>query len=368
MKITKVLLALVTMTMVLFLVGCGENSPADSAGGLSEGEENVDLNADFGGYETTDETPAFGVEDLAKSADDGIPAADAVADEPEVINLGVAPATNVYVVRLAWGMLEGDSSITTETDWSGSISVDRGAIVVERIVRFEPGDYVVRPRTDRKVVDLVSKTAPHFDGLLITVLDPQDDSLATVENVLRISLGGFETSYTAPQLAELGEIVDVDAAGNQFSIDAFLLREFPCGHGVLSGEWRHTTMNGGDFLGRWSSVGGENRGFVRGSWGVNEEGIRVFFGKYILADGTFGGLLRGHWGFAESRGSGFFRGAWHGENEIKGSVHGVWRHEWRGNESNSAGEIVDGRRGFFHGRWIQACDPAEVTDDLVDDF
>ncbi|MFH1277570.1 MAG: hypothetical protein ABIK65_04250 [Candidatus Eisenbacteria bacterium] len=368
MRIAKTLLALATVSLVMFLFGCGENSPTDS-GSIPDGEENVDLNAEFGGYEATDEAAAFGMGDLEKMAEDGVEAHDQVAEESEVVALGAAPATNVYVLRLAWGMLEGDSSVTVETDWSGSISVDRGAVIVERVIRFEPGDYVVRPRTDRTVVDLVSKTAPHWDGLLITLLDPAEDSLAQVENVLRISLGGFETSYTTVQLAELEEIIDVDLTGNQFSVNAFLVDEFPCGRGFLSGEWRHTNVEGGDFRGRWSSYDGENRGFVRGQWGLNEEGRKVFFGKYIFADGAFGGLLRGHWGFGESRGSGFFRGAWHGENEIRGLLHGVWRHEWRGpdsgpNNGNRPGETLDRGRGFFHGRWFRACDPSEVTDEF----
>ena len=363
MKALKMtLLAITTISLVLFLVGCGDNAPSDALDGDPTDEE-IDLNTEFGGYDMDDESPAFGDDELMKSEDDGVDAEDVMDEDPEVISIGAAVTTDVYVVRLAWGLLEGDSSNTALTGWNGSISVDRGAVVVERLLRFEQEDHIVRPRVDRKVVDLVSTTAPHWDGLLITVLDPIEDTLASVENVLSISLGEFEISYTTVQLAELEEIHDVDLLGNQFSVNAFLIDEFPCGRGFLAGEWRRTNEFGGDFRGRWTTYTGLGRGNLQGRWGVNEEGVNVFFGKYINLNGQFRGLLRGHWGHGESRGGGWFKGAWHGSEEIKGMFGGVWRNEWHGPVDETSA-LTDLRRGFFHGRWFEACDPGALVDEF----
>ncbi len=365
MKALKMtLLAITTISLVLFLVGCGDNAPNDALNSDPTDEE-IDLNAEFGGYDTNDESPAFGDDDMMKNEDDGVDAQDAMDEDPEVISIGAAVTTDVYVVRLAWGLLEGDSSNTAVTDWSGSISVDQGAVVVERLLRFEKDDHIVRPRVDRTVIDLVSTTIPHWDGLLITVLDPIDDTLDAVENVLHISLGDFEISYTTLQLVELEEIHDVDLLGNQFSVNAFLVDEFPCGRGFLAGEWRHTNEFGGDFRGRWTTYTGLGRGNLKGRWGVNEEGVKVFFGKYINLNGEFRGLLRGHWGHGESRGCGWLRGAWHGNEEIKGLLRGVWKHEWHGPVEESANSVAERKGGFFHGRWFEACDPAALVDEFA---
>lgn len=357
----QMLLALLALPLFLLAAGCGENSPADTNGTPGE-EENLDLESEFGGYTATDEGVAFGDEDLAKEADDGEPADDPVEDEPEVQQLRDRLATNAYYLRIAWGMLEGDSSVTEPTDWSGSLRLDTGAIVAERILRFEPEDHIVRPRTNRELLEIVSETGPHWDGVLVTILDPED-TLATEENKVAIALGPFELTLTMSELTSIDTIFDVDVAGNQVAITGGLLEDLPCERGFLSGAWIRSDFEGGAFRGRWTTVRGLGRGFMQGHWGVNDDGVNVFFGKYIGEGGEFRGLLRGRWGHGQNRGGGWLRGYWYDEEGAPlGTLHGAWKHEWRGAPQAEA-KRPD---GFFHGRWKEACGPIDDDSEFGD--
>jgi hypothetical protein len=348
----RAILALLALPLFLLAAGCGENSPVDTENGNPGDEQMTDLNSEFGGYTATDESPAFGDDELAKLAEDGEPAEDPVADQPEYTELREHPTTDVYYLRLAWGMLEGDSANTVVTDWSGSLRLDRGAIVAERVLLFEGEDHIVRPRTERTLLEIVSQTKPHWDGVLVTILDPED-TLQSAENQLAIALGPFELTLAMSELASIDTIIDVDGIGNQVSITGALVVDPPCARGFLSGVWDRTDFEGGTFRGRWTTVRGWASGFVRGHWGVNDDGMNVFFGKYIGEDGEFRGFLRGRWGRADGRGAGWFRGYWYdADGEPFGTLHGAWKHEWRGHPAET-----DNRRpnGFFHGRWKEAC-------------
>jgi len=361
MKSTIPAAVVFALVLALALAGCGENSPSGTRTQDPGGDEGGDLNAEFGGYTMTDEAEAFGDVQLKAEAEDGEPAEDPVEEMPEVVALGALQTTDVYVLRIAWGMLHGDSSNTVVTDWSGSIAVDTGAIFAERALRFERTDSIVRPRTDRRVLELVSETAPHWDGIVLTVLDPNPGSPGGSDNQVAIDLGPFQMAFAMEELVSIDTVFDVDAIGNQFSVAAFLLEEYPCGRGFVSGHWIRSAIDGGEFRGRWTTQHGSNRGFLRGHWGVDDDGMRVFFGKYIGEAGEFLGLLRGKWGPGRERDAGWFRGVWRDEAGIQGSLHGVWKSEWRGPRPQHG---IEEGRGFFHGRWTKACNPAEVTDEL----
>ena len=360
MKSAMQILTLATILMLAgLLVGCGDNSPSDVNTDPAD-EEMINLNEEDGGYTKTGEEPAFGDQQLALSPDDGVEANDEVAADPVVISMAADPTAHVYVVRLAWGMLESDSTITEETDWSGSISVDRGAVFVDRIINFERGDFIERPRASRLEINLVSHTTPFYDGLIISVVNPVNDSTEMVENVLTIDMGGFTESYTVADLAEIEEIYDVDLLGNQYSITGICVNEYPCAHGFWSGEWMRSDIEGGTFAGRWSSRNGMARGHVRGNWGIDEEGNKVFFGKYIGLDGEYLGLLRSGWGHRQRPGTGWIRGVWEADGEdIEGLLRGVWTDPWNNHHSLTA--ETNHRHGFFHGKWFKACDPNMIT-------
>ncbi len=361
----------VVILSIAAFIGCSSNdSPMEVSNDPGQSEE-LDLESSFGGYTKTDDAVAFDDSELLESEDDGIEAEDIMEDDPDVIDLGSRETTDIYSVRLAWGKLEGDSSSTDLVDWTGSITLSQdGAIVVERILRFERGDYIVRPRTERKLVELVSHTGPHWDGLLLTIFDPQDlltDEKASVVNELTIKLGEFEVSYLLTDLDSLDEVIDVDDFGNQFSISTFMVEDF-CPRGWIAGRWTHTAANRGVFRGHWRSRYGLSHGWLKGHFGVNDNGRKVFFGKYIGQNGEFRGLLRGHWDVAGDRPGGWFAGRWHGRNEIMGALRGVWssRTDRATDMDNSTDEstLTDrGHGGFFHGEWKARC-----SDLLDDDF
>lgn len=364
--------AMTFLSAVIFLVavsGCSRNdNPAGATGDAVAGEE-LDLEQSFGGYTTTAESPGFGDDELLKSEDDGIDAEDALQEDPGILDLAARAETRVYSVRLAWGMLEGDSTVTAETDWSGSVSLTTdGAIVVERIIHFERGDYIVRPRTDRMTVGLVSNTGRQYDGLLLTLYDPEESDVvaaADVENVLEVKLGGFEMSWPLADLDSLDEIIDVDNLGNQFAIQAFQVTDF-CPRGFLSGRWAPTRAGRGVFRGRWTSRYGLSHGWLKGHWGTNDAGDQVFFGKYIGQNGEFRGLLRGTWGRSPDRPGGWFQGRWHrGDRTVAGGLRGIWvaPPPRGGVTANSAEEFRrPTRAGFFEGKWRANCD-GTIDDD-----
>lgn len=356
------------------MVGCSRNdNPIVADGADDSQEEALDLEASFGGYSYKDELPAFGDDELLEKENDGVEARDALEADPAVIDLGARPDTKVYSVRLAWGMLEGDSTVTDGRDWSGDISVINGAVIVNRILQFEDRDYIERPRDDRRLVSVVSHTGPRWDGLLLTILDPQSD--LTVINELVIDLGDFEMRWLVSDLDSLEEIIDVDDRGNQFSITAFAVDEMICPSGFIHGRWANTRDNGGVFRGRWTSRYGLSHGWLKGHYGVNDEGDNVFFGKYIGQGGEVRGLFRGSWGRADAVDhGGWFRGKWHNRGDVQGALGGRWFARPDRTMPPSVDAAGDGNArpefaerpniGFFSGRWINNCDGSmdEETD------
>ncbi len=362
MRVRIVLNVLVCVGLLFLFAGCSSNDGPATAPGADDGGQ-LDLESSFGGYNMSDEEVGFGDPELMKNENDGVAAEDAFGEDPAVLTLGADANTDVYSVRLTWGMLEYDSSVTDPTDWSGSIAlaVD-GAIVVERLIRFEPEDHIVRPRTDRKLVELVSSTAPGLDGVLLTLFDPRGDVAAKTGEVneLKIRLGDFEVNYLLTDLDSLDEVIDVGTGGNQFAIHAFLVKDYFCPRGFLSGKWMPTGPDRGIFRGRWTSRFGLSHGFLKGHWGVNEEGNQVFFGKYIGRGGEFRGLLRGVWDHAPDRAGGTFHGNWHGRNSVAGALRGVWSAPaWAGGGGDGTDAASFDRpavRGFFQGEWRANCD------------
>ncbi|MBN1826089.1 MAG: hypothetical protein JW958_07475 [Candidatus Eisenbacteria bacterium] len=367
MKGTMRLWAMLAIPLLVLLgAGCMGDFSSNPTSNVTPDEQELDLNSEYGGYDTSDESPAFGDPELLKTEEDGVDAMDAFACSSAVMNIASRAGTDVYALRLTWGMLEGDSTVSELTDWSGTIKLDRGVIIVDRIILFEPGDYILR-RVCRDSVGVVSFTGPHYDGLLITVLNPEADSTgAPEENVLTIDLGPFHETFTMDQLEEIQEVYDVDVTGNQFSIVGRYLTELPCKNGFIHGKWARNEADGGVFRGRWTTRRGLGRGYLNGHWGVNEEGDRVLFGKYIGLDGSFEGLIRGTWGQGELTGTGWFRGVWKNEEEtVEGVLNGVWVDPFPYN-----GNIhVQGRpdHGFFNGRWIEACE-SDVVDEEYEEF
>jgi len=267
----------------------------------------------------------------------------------------------VYAIRLTWGHFafgQGVNSAQDEvavsditrdrllTDWSGSVHVDRGGLVVKKTIAFEKEqDYIV-DRTDRKTVAFVSKTSHHFDGLAlkyrvcrpdVTILptDPNTmvdtratstDMIATAPALMPILMFEspnvpFKAGYSLEELASLNETIAV-GDGNHFRIQSHLIRRVDdepryCkglmhgrGHGFPDregGVFKGIAVTGGDHL---------RVGHVVGTYGVHD-GQPVFVGKFISHKGGFIGILKGTYGEGKLKGEIFNK-----DRKVIGSLAG----------------------------------------------
>jgi len=389
MKKHSVILTLAALACLGLMAGCSEEgaNPAPELTG-SDNYDTIDFNALDGGLTDTDEAIAFD--------DDGLKAllvveeADAVDDplsrDPQVLeleersrnreNYSEDERPTFTYARLRWGMLRGPDDNTRverpcgRTDWTGTLRVDRGILVVKRKIRFEwPADHVVFPRLDRQTVAFVSHTWCGLDGLVIQIIEPPVDDTLQPEtpNMLYIDTPNFKGEFPVSELADTAEIFDVDDLGNRFQIDGFRLGDIEvCPKGFLSGRFRNMQQdrpnsvtvdreNGGErhgaFAGAWYSLNGRITGFMRGGYGVNAEGERVFVGKFIGRKGRFMGLIRGGWEPAGNEGDlASFRGQWVTRS---GNIEGLL-----GGEAHP----VEGYPGgFYTGRWTTLCDEEAET-------
>ena len=305
-------------------------------------EEEINLDMEYGGLDTSDEAPGFGdpamINDFSEDQDVNEPVstdAETVADmDNETI-----PA---YFVRVTWGQLEGDSTISEKTDFSGFAELNKGTLAVLKTIRFEDSDHLNLPRESRQRVDFTSIVSVHYDGILLAVIDNDDSTDA--EGTLTLSMGSWSRTFTFAELDSAEYIEEVDALGNEVSIVSRSREVRPFAGGFLSGHWITDGNGRGKFKGRWINSMGTNAGHLKGAFGTNKRGVKVAFGKYINIDGSFGGLLAGEWGYrGAGRNHGWFNGRWVDQDRVtRGSFKTVWK----------TGRPGSGR-GFFHGRWMK---------------
>jgi len=357
MKNLLILSVVLLFGAALILGGCSQES---STSGVTEGDLN--FTDDFGGYQATDEPPAFGDEEISvnypepediESDLNNIALLDSIEAEPDVL---------VYSLEILWGMLEYDSTNTTFTDWSGSLSVETGCVKVIRKILFERfQDYFVRPRVNPQKLEWVSLTSTHYDGVLVFLYfraDVVDPAATTVT----FETGPYSRTFTLAELDSLSEIVEVDNLGNQVSIEAMKLERLECPEGFLEGRWIKTPGARNIFYGRFISRDGLFLGHLKGHWGTSSSGEQLFFGKWINHYGRFKGFLKGLWGFdmtaevAESRG--WFDGEFFDSHaNILGTLSGKWVSKHRGSmpDSGATDKVPKHARGFFHGLWKRYC-------------
>lgn len=347
--LTIFLAALFVLTLGLAVQGCSKLTGSEAAGvgpdddSLFE-DTALDLNAEHGGYDFENEPPGFGDTAFDQFTEDP-PADDPWAEDPAVEEM-LAEAEDVYYAYLRWGQLRFNPNIQEATDWSGSISVDTGAIVVLRLIRFEPEDWIEeRPLATQ--VDLVSTTTVSFDGLLLQIID---DEPGETDNTLHVQLGSLSYSMPVASLDGYHEVVDVDELGNQFSIHA--LHHLDCPNGFMQGIWVGSGSSRGVLRGGWYSWEGDLLGHYRGHWGITEAGDSLFRGKLIDLDGNFWAMLRGRWVAHDQRhGDGDYHGYWLSptaesipmEIEVKGPLWGFYKTGF-----DAAGHMA--------GRWMEWCE------------
>jgi hypothetical protein len=347
------------------VIGCS-GSPTTPG---SEGALNLD--APYGGYEAAGEVPAFGQTDLAAVLVEGEVVEEPLIADAELDSLRERAGAHAYGLLIRWGMLEGDSTVSDVTDWSGTITLSRGVLAVQRLLRFERGqDYIVRPRPSRSELEWVSKMTVHFDGLLLTVVEPPVLAGTEVgDNLLTFATGPYNRVFniTAGDLNELQEIIEVDPEGNQIAFNARALEPHPCDGGPLHGFWvLDSAGTGGHFFGGWAARDGRPRGHLRGHFGIRD-GEKVFFGKVIGQGGEFLGFFRGQWGFAEdTRRNGWFDGEWVADDgQPVGRMHGRWSDRPPPSDEDRSEPPFQGNNGevrhphngsgFLGGWWNRIC-------------
>ncbi len=348
----KRILALISILALfgLLTIGCSDN-PSDSDAVSAD----LNLNDEFGGYTATSEGAGFGDHELLASSDDieGDEFNDPIVLSPQIDSMIADSVGQFYHLRLLWGQLRYDSSVTVQTDWSGSLSVSNGVEMIRRTIRFELGQDYIASRTDSSLIEWVSYTSVHNDGIVADIYIPPT---AVDENVtVSFETGPYSRTFTLDELASLDTIVYLeDADSNAVAMYGFKRQSGYCPRGFLSGHWGYDDEGDGVFRGVWMARAGWITGYVRGHYGVNADGDRVFFGKWISVDGEFEGLLRGAYDHHPSthanpnalrRAGGWFYGhVFNGDSEEIGVLKGKFR-------SHPAF-----RNGFFSGRWKLYCD------------
>jgi hypothetical protein len=357
--IRNVLVSLMVLALVLWGYGCS-NKPAEPV------KENLNLEDKFGGYTASPESPGFGETDLLDEAASDEEFTDKVLTSPEIDSVISDPQSRYYHIRIVWGQLCYDSSVTEVTDWTGSLSVSRGVEVIRQIIHFEPIQDSILPRTDPQVIKWVSQTTVHNDGIAVDIFVPSLQAIDTLDPepvpvTVSFETGPYSRTFKLEELRSLDTIVYLEDS-NAVAFQAFELHRYPCPRGFLAGKWGFDEEGQGRFHGVWWSQrpnlkGWFISGYLKGHFGQNSAGINVFFGKWISASGEFRGFLKGLYGHRPvwvnsqanmRRIAGWFAGRIYDadQNEI-GVLGGRFR---------SAPRYED---GFFQGRWKLHCNTME---------
>jgi hypothetical protein len=360
--IRNVLLALALLAGAA-LAGCSSDHSTMPVAAQPIDDSQLDLNQPYGGLTPAGEPAPQNDPDYAAALaeDEGEAVSDPVAASPEVQALeraalsaaGVA-APRFTFVRVVWGVLDRPDStgddLVDRTDWSGSVHIDRGFLVVRRTIRFEwPHDHLVFPRPDRFTASWVSHTGRGRDGLVLEIIEPplragQTDTLPP--NQVTFTTAPFAHTFTLAELAGADSTFAAGPEGNAIRFSAFGVTPVPgCPEGFLAGAWTARSDSAGVFKGRWLGVRGELSGFLHGAWGYDNSGTRVLVGRWITRTGAFGGLLQGRWAPGPVPGRGTFAGHWVGADRVR---EGAFRGHY--------GRIAGTPLGQFSGLWATDCD------------
>jgi hypothetical protein len=363
----KLTLCIAILAITMIFTGCDDDGTTTITTTGIDDYDNMDMNMENGGLTMSDENSEFG--DVyfrtVEFEDDGGDTGDPLQEDLEVLGYESEAQENpgspddptkpkFTFLKVTFGQLDGLPEDVIEDydllDWSGMLSVDRGIVVVRRLIRFErPYDHLIIPRPNRQTVGWIAHTGPHFDGLLVEIIEPPvDPDLDPLEpNMLHFESMSFSTDFNLEDVAGMDELYTLDTTPGQIRFEGFRLGDLEtCPKGFLSGLWRSDdSSDGGVFKGHWVGLFGRLKGLVKGRYGINDEGENVFFGKYISRSGEFRGLVRGHWQPTEQEGHGRFLGHWIGSG---GSEEGVLGGRYL--------NIPDRPNGFFSGRWATFCD------------
>jgi hypothetical protein len=316
----------------------------DHDGGGDTQEVSTALEQNNGGFTTSDEAPEFGAEaDFSAAAiesDNAI--TDPLASDPATTAMDRASAAAGFRIAVIWGKIPADRNATESRDWSGSLKVSRGGLVVRHTIAFEDRTDKLLPRVSLDTVSFQSVTKPFVDGLALTVLDPTATPTAAAQTLTYTSAdGGTVYTMDLTQLAAGPIVID---AGDGFKMVAIGHRRqvADCDRGFMRGRWHALSAHLGRFLGVVTDENGEPVGHVRGIFGQRRNGDSVLFGKFIDREGHFQGILAGTFGNGEYRARWIDRGGEHG------TAHGAY----------FEGATATG--GHFLGRWAESSCSADA--------
>jgi len=372
----KLFLPLLALALLFWVAGCSDNpSQTDTA------TETPNLEEDFGGYTATDDEPGFSDPDLLAAENGEEDFDDAMLGAPEVDSVIADVEAGMFHFRAIWGQLCYDSTVVEETDWSGSLSITRGAEIIRKVIRFEPGQDYIKPRTDRTLIEWVSITTVHNDGIGVDIfipgVEPVFDTSYVVDTLFDTTLvidttmpepvtvtfetGPYSRTFTLNELASLDTIVYLEDS-SAVSLHAIQYYRNWCARGFLAGSWGFDSTGMGVFEGIWMSHRGYVTGWLKGNFGVNDDGKRVFFGKWIDHDGQFEGLLRGTYRpIGVSYGNGSFESLRKGGGAFVGKIYNAEKTEI-GILKGRYHSMPSWKNSYFHGRWKLHC-PEEFRPD-----
>ena len=353
--------------LLALIAGCSKDSASP--------EEELTVADQFGGFTPTDEAPNFGDPDFTAGLAVETEYNDSMLDSLDYDSVINIPAINAYAIRIVWGSPSYDSTVTALTDWTGSLSMSRGGMVLRRTIGFESFQDYILPRTDRKLIEWVSFTSVHHDGIFAYLFVPPFDSLLdslAVDTPVTVTFDTepFDLTLRLDDLSSLDTVFYLDDSVNVVAVRAFKITPQVCPGGFLEGKWGVDSTGQGIFEGRWISRHGLLAGYVKGIWGPDTTNNirRAFYGKWIDVSGRFEGLLKGTYrphpdwhasDVAFSRAGGRFFGHFYDANANPlGVLKGHYMMPRR---------FSDDGMGYFAGRWKTFCGKTEYEDDGFDD-
>jgi len=300
-----------------------------------------DLEMLNGGLSMADEEPMFGDAALFGEAglvNDETPVDDQFSDDGEVRDIEESPTAAAYNAVIMWGKFPADLRAEEGHVWSGTMSVNRGAILVRRTIAFDRNDEILR-RDSRLTFAFVSTTRPHRAGVVVTKLHRTPTSVEAL-TITSQPRSGEAIQFDVAALLRGRQVVDVDRQGNKMVAVAHQRRADECDSGFMRGRWHQVSDARGRLFGVVSNSEGEPLGHMKGVFGARRSGRNVFFGKYINRAGEFRGLFAGLYA------DGQFRGRWIHRAGDRGVLGGGYRADVGADET---GDIA----GHFLGRWAE---------------
>ena len=122
------------LLMALPTAACLDNGSGNDSQDVSTALEQTN-----GGFDTADEAPEFGAQAdfTAAAIESDSAASDTLAADPATTAADTASAAAGFRALVVWGKLPADRDTTTSRDWSGSLKVSRGGLIVRRTIAFE---------------------------------------------------------------------------------------------------------------------------------------------------------------------------------------------------------------------------------------